>query len=233
MKWLLVFALLLSPLHAVASTSLIAPFRADYVALRDGKPLGETRIEWRSNGDGTWTLRTETRGTDGLARLAGLDVVEESVVRWNDGRPETVRYDFRQRAALSTRKRHADVDWQTGDVTMDDNGKTSRYRSEPGMIDRHAVVLAVVSDLGNTAKRFDYRVAMADAVEDFHYTRLGDETLTVPAGRYETTSLERRRGPRTSVSWFAKQAAWLPVQIEQLDSKKGETITLRLKSLQR
>lgn len=210
----------------------VAPFRADYVALRDGKELGATTIEWKANADGTYTLRTSTRGTSGLAKLAGLDVTEESIVRWQDGRPETIRYDFKQDAAFAKRSRHADIDWNGGMVSMQDNDDNNRYATQPGMVDRHAVMLALANDLARKSDRFDYKVAMKDGIEDFNYTRLENAAVTVPAGSYDTVSLQRKRGPRTSTSWFSEKAGWAPVQIEQVDAKKGETITLKLKSLQ-
>ena len=235
MKLLFGTALLFAASIAGAAGTLppIAPFRADYVALRDGKALGETTIEWKANADGTWTLRTSTKGTDGLAKLAGLDITEESTLRWQDGRPETIRYDFKQDAAFAKRSRHAEFDWKAGSVAMQDNKDEASYPTVPGMVDRHAVVLALANDLSRKSSSFDYKVAMKDGVEDFRYTRIDSAKLTVPAGSYDTVALERKRGPRISTSWFSEQAGWVPVQIEQVDGKKGETITLKLKSLKR
>ena len=235
MKFLFASALLLS--SAIASAAPppvpIKPFKAEYVALRNGKPLGETTIEWRANPDGTYTLRTSTKGTSGLARIAGLDVTEESTVRWRDGVPETMRYDFSQDAAFSSKERHADIDWDRKRVDMNDNDKHASYDTVPGMTDRHAVLLALANDLARHRDTFDYKVAMKDEIEDFRYEKLPDATLKVPAGSYDTVALQRTRGPRTSTTWFTEKSGWVPVQIEQLDAKKKETITLQLKSLKR
>lgn len=201
--------------------------------MRDGKALGETTIVWRANADGTFTLKTSTKGTSGLAKLAGLDVTEESTLRWRDGVPETVRYDFKQDAAFSSKERHADVDWENNEVDMKDNDKRSSYETVPGMIDRHAVVLALANDLARGHKSFDYKVAMKDGIEELRYEKLPNATLKVPAGSYETVAMQRKRGPRTSTTWLSKQNGWVPVQIEQFDAKKKETITLQLKSLKR
>jgi len=64
-----------------------------------------------------------------------------------------------------------------------------------------------------------------------HYTTCGDRRVSVPAGDYVTVCLERVREKRTSTSWFAKSTGWIPVQIEQVE-KKGDTVTLKLASLQ-
>lgn len=235
MKFLFSSALLLCSALATAapSTLPIKPFRAEYVAMRDGKALGATTIEWRANADGTYTLRTSTKGTSGLAKLAGLDVTEESTLRWRDGVPETVRYDFQQDAAFSSKERHAEIDWATNQVDMKDNDKRASYDAMPGMIDRHAVVLALANDLARGNKSFEYKVAMKDGVEDFRYDRLPNATLDVPAGSYNAVALQRKRGPRISTTWFSEKNGWVPVQIEQFDGKKKETITLKLQSLKR
>lgn len=235
MKLLFASALLFGSaiVSAAPSPVPIKPFKADYVALRNGKALGETTIEWRANADGTYTLRTSTRGTSGMAKLAGLDVTEESTVRWRDGVPETTRYDFKQDAAFASKDRHADIDWSKNRVDMDDNDKQSSYETVPGMVDRHAVLVALANDLARRHDSFDYKVAMKDGIEDFSYTKLPDATIKVPAGSYDTVPLERTRKSRTSTTWFTERSGWVPVQIEQVDSKKNETITLQLKSLKR
>ena len=235
MKFVFASVLLFSSAIACAAPTAvpIKPFHAEYVALRDGKPLGVTTIEWRTNPDGTYTLRTSTKGTSGLAKLAGLDVSEESTVRWRDGVPETTQYDFQQDAAFSSKDRHAEIDWTSNRVAMDDNGKKASYDTVPGLIDRHAVVLALANDLARHRDSFDYKVAMKDGIEDFRYEKLANATLKVPAGSYDTVALQRTRGPRTSTTWFTERSGWIPVQIEQRDGKKKETITLQLKSLKR
>ncbi len=217
---------------AFAEASPIAPFKAEYAAARNGKALGRTTIELVDNRDDTWTLRTSTLGTQGLASLAGLDVVEESRLRWRDGRPESLAYDFRQTAALRSRHRHAEFDWNHREVHMRDGDSDARYALVDGTVDRHALTLALVTDLVNGVTPAPYAVAMKEAIEEVRYDDCGAAAVAVPAGRYATRCLERRRARRTSTSWFAEAAGWLPVRIEQIE-KGDQTITLELVSLQR
>ena len=236
MKLLFSSALMLCSAAATAApstTAPIKPFRAEYVAMRDGKALAETTIEWRANTDGTYTLKTSTKGTSGLAKLAGLDVTEVSTLRWRDGVPETTLYDFQQDAAFSSKERHAEIDWVKNSVAMNDNDKRATYDTVPSLIDRHAVVLALANDLARDHPSFDYKVAMKNGIEDFRYEKLSNAALTVPAGSFDAVVLERKRGSRTSTTWISEKSGWVPVQIEQVDTKKKETITLQLKSLKR
>lgn len=229
---LLIFAVLCAtlPIGTASAESPIKPFKAEYSTLRNGKALGQTTIELRDNANGTWTLRSATVGTKGMASMLGLDVVEESIIRWRDGRPETVTYNYRQEAALKQRKRHADFDWQTNEVHMLDGDSDTRYALSPGAIDRNALTLALATDLAANRSSFDYQIAAKKELEDVQYISCGNESIKVPAGNYETSCVERKREKRTSTSWFASSLGWIPVKIEQVE-KKGDTITLQLESI--
>ena len=229
MKRLIAICCLVFPTLADAAGSVPA-FSAEYRASRNGTELGRTTIELRENADATWTLRSVTIGTSGLARLAGLDVVEESTLRWRDGRLETVAYDFRQETALRNKRRHAEFDWTRREVHMTDGDSNARYALVDGTIDRHAVTLALINDLARDQPGYAYEVASKDAIETVRYTSCGEQRVSVPAGDYATRCLERVRDKRTSTSWFAQSIGWLPVRIEQVE-KKGDTITLQLVAL--
>jgi hypothetical protein len=220
------------PSIAAAASDAPAPFSAEYVASRNGEAVGRTTLALSDNGDGTFTLRSETRGTSGLARLAGIHVVETSHFRWRDGRPEAIDYDYRQESALKDRTRHAE--FGSGEARVEEGGKTFRYAIVPGLVDRHAVTLAIANDLRRGATTFDYKVAVKDRVEDMRYERVGEESVDVPAGTFRATLMRRVGEPgsdrkRVARSWFAEKLGWMPVEIEQTDKK--DTITLKLEAV--
>lgn len=223
---------ILVPIGSALADSPIIPFKAEYATLRNGEEVARTMMEWSRNADTTWTLRTTTHGTSSLAKMAGLDVTEESVLRWNDGRPETIRYDFRQDLAFKKKRRHGEFDWRTGEVHMVDGKSDVRYGLVPDAIDRLALTIALASDLSRHARTFSYKVATKDAIEDVSYTSCGEVELKVPAGTFATRCLERVRTKRTATTWFAESKGWIPVQIEQVEGK-GDTVTLRLISISR
>lgn len=227
----LLLALALLPCTAAFANSPIAAFKAEYITLRNNSEVARTTIQLTENPDSTWTLRTNTVGTSSLAKMAGLDVAEESTVRWVDGRPETVSYDFRQNLAFKNRERHGEFDWNTRQVRMVDGKSDVRYDLVPYTVDRHALTLALASDLSRSSHLFEYKVAHKNAIEDVRYTECGDSSVTVPAGTFSTRCLERVREKRTSKSWFDQTNGWIPVQIEQVESK-GDVITLKLASFE-
>src|SRR5258705_4586254 len=107
--------LLLGATVAAAATDAapLAPFQADYEVLRNGKELGRATLTLRAADDGTWEFSSQTKGTKGMASLLGVDVVEKSTFRWHDGQPEGLRYSYSQEAAVKSRQRTTDFDWQT------------------------------------------------------------------------------------------------------------------------
>jgi hypothetical protein len=233
MKFLFVLLALALAAPAVrADEAPLAPFRAEYDALRNGDALGRTTLELTDNRDGTWTLRSETRGTSGLAKLAGIHIVETSHFRWKNGRPEAIDYDYKQDSAIKNRTRHAT--FANGQAEVEEGGDRFHYAIVPGLVDRHAVTLAIAMDLKHGASAFDYKVAVKDHVEDMRYERAGNESVKVPAGTFDAVLMRRIGEPgadrrRVARSWFSEKLGWLPVEIEQTE-KKGDTITLKLAS---
>lgn len=222
---------------ALAADGAIKPFHAEYATLRNGSEVGRTALDLVDNGDGSWTLRSETKGTSGLARIAGIHIVETSRFRWKNGHPEALAYDYKQDGAFKKRTRHADFDWNANEVRVHEGDGDFRYAIAPGIIDRQAVTLALASDLVHGASAFDYKVAVKDRIEDMRYTRGATETLKVPAGEFKALLMQRDGEPgadrkRVARSWFAQSLGWLPVQIEQTE-KKGDTVTLQLVSTKR
>jgi hypothetical protein len=222
---------------AFAADTPIKPFHADYVTLRNGSEAGRTTLDLADNRDGSWTLRSETKGTSGLAKIAGIHIVETSRFRWKDGRPEALAYDYRQDGAFRQRTRHAEFDWKAGQVQVSEGKDRFTYAIAPGLVDRQAVTLALAGDLMRGATTFAYKVAVKDRIEGMRYTRGAPETLKVPAGEFRTVPMQRDGEPgagrkRVARSWFAESLGWLPVQIEQTE-KKGDTVTLKLVSSDR
>jgi len=232
MKYLLAGVLAVASMTTIAAeTDAPTPFRAEYATFRNGEELGRTTLTLVANADRTFTLRSETEGTMGLAKIAGVHVVETSHFHWKNGRPEAIDYDYKQDSALKNRTRHATFDAKSGQVDVTEGNDTFRYAIVPGLIDRHAVTLAIAMDLKHGAKSFDYKVAVKDHVEDMTYERAGNEKVDVPAGSFDAVVIRRSgdsSGDRARIarSWFSSKIGWLPVQIEQQDKK--DTVTLKL-----
>jgi len=214
-----------------ADVAPLTPFQADYQVLRNGKQMGQATLALHSAGNGTWEFSNETHGTRGMAGMLGLDVVEKSTFHWRDGAPEGLRYSYSQQAAMKSRQRSVDFDWDMREARSSDGKSNWVAPLRPGAIDRSLVTVALMSALKSNSAQLEFPVVDKDRVAEQRYAQTATETVVLPGGPVKAVRVERQRddSARTTTTWFAPQRGWLPVQIEQVE-KNGETITLRLAS---
>ncbi len=212
----------------------IRPFRGEYEVWRNGSKIGAAVMELSELGGGRWHFNYAVHGTSGLAALAAADVNEDSEFRWAEGRPELLRYDYKQSIAFSKKHRSLVRSADGERIAADDGKKQAEIASEPGVIDRNVLVLALAADMARGAADFRYRVADKRTVGDQEYSRDGRETVSVPAGRYDAERMKRIRknADRTTTSWLAPELGYLPARMEQREPE-GDTIELKLVKLTR
>ena len=227
--WWLVLALC-----AGAAVAQPAPYTAEYEVLRNDKPLGQGTVTLAPQGE-TWLLSSVTRGTRGLANLAGVEIVEKSILQWRDGRPESLDYQYRQQAAWKTRERSVRIDIEHGRVTSREKDKVHEFVYSPYAIDRQVVALAMANDLARGKRgKLTYRVVDRDRFGPQTY-RVGEaETVDTPAGQQRALRVQRvrNRSGRVTTTWLGLDNGFVPVRVLQREPD-GETFEMRLVSLQR
>jgi hypothetical protein len=231
----LVVLLALTAIDPTGAESLEAPpvaaHRAEYEVLRNGKPLGAATVELALvPGDARlWRYRAHTRGTEGLAALAGAEILEESTFRWRQGLPVLVGYRYDRQLAWRSRQRSLDVDEARATVHSVDGAKRYELRWDASVLDRQTVVLAIGTHLAGGADELRFLVADRDKLEWQRYWRAGSERLRVPAGEFEAIRIERMREKpgRSTTSWFAPALGAIPVRIEHREAD-GESMEMRL-----
>jgi hypothetical protein len=207
------------------------PFSARYEVLRNGRALGEARLTLARGSDDTWQFHSETRGTRGLASIAGVEISERSTLRWRGLLPELVEYDYRQNVAMRRRERSLRVDVASNAIVSRQDDQTFELRFEEGVVDRNAVVLAVMAAVAAGRVDLSFRVADRDDVESQRYRVAGRERVNVRAGSFDTVLIERiREKPgRDTDTWLAPELGYLPVRIRHREAD-GETLEMRLVS---
>jgi len=212
-----------------ASAANLKPMTATYAVVRDGKPIGDANYALVANADGTWTLHSQTHGTAGMARLLGLDVREESTFRWSDGKPQGLHYDYKQDAAIKSKRREIDFDWRANQAHVHDNGKNFAYAIPTGTIDRSTVAVALGQAIASGAHDAALPVAAKDHVEQQTFVTRGEEKIDVPAGSFNAIRIERTDTPGKARSWYAPNMTTLPIRVEQLQGD-GSMIVMELRS---
>ena len=224
--------LLLLPLSALAAPP--KPFSADYQVLRNGERLGQANIDFSPSGAGLWQLHTHTHGSDGLAAILGADVDERSLLRWNGNAPETVDYSYRQELGWKTRERSLRIDAAHHSVVSRDKDRQYSPPYRPGLLDRHAITVAMMQDLASGRRgELTYVVPNRNDIEEQHY-RIADTTsVATPFGNLPAVRVERVRDSgdgRSTTIWFASSRDYLPLRIMQREPN-GETIEMQIVSV--
>lgn len=212
-----------------AAAANLKPMSATYSVVRDGKAIGDANYSLVANPDGTWTLRSQTRGSAGMAKLLGLDVREESTFRWSDGKPQGLHYDYKQDAAIKSKRRAIDFDWNAQQARVSDNGKNFAYQIPQGTIDRSTVAIALGQAVAAGAHDAMLPVAAKDHVEQQTFATRGEEKINVPAGSFNAVRIERTDAAGKARSWYAPNVTTLPIRVEQTQGD-GSMIVMELRN---
>ncbi len=208
--------------------SSLTPFTATYEVLRNGSPIGESTLSLRRDSDGHWRYRSTIHATHGLAALLGADMDAVSILRVNEGQPETLRYDYRFDAAFKHRRQQLEVDWNTRQVHNQVDGKHAyAYAAEPGMVESHSIPLALLTVLREGTREIDLPVAVKNRVEHQQFRVTGPVNVKVPAGQFQTLRVKRVGDDKAFTAWFDIRRFETPVKLSQ---HSGGDLTLVLKS---
>ncbi|HET6604969.1 MAG TPA: DUF3108 domain-containing protein [Xanthomonadaceae bacterium] len=198
----------------------LAPYRAHYEVLVDGKPQGSTRVLLSRVADDRWRLLLDADSTAGMARLAGYRSEQLSDFELRGERLRLVRSVVRNGMRLGTREVVTEFDWEQGQARW--SGDVDADRRGPMPLPAHAVTRESLNLL------LGYEAAGAEPGQALHYELLDRgrsrsveyrvrpvQTIQVPAGRFEAVPLTERRADRerTTTAWFAPGLPPMPVRV--------------------
>jgi len=231
MNMLLAAAALVPALAAAAAPK---PYTARYEVLRNGDRLGEATVTFAALPNGRYDFATRTRGSGGLAAVLGVSIDERSILRWNAGRPETVAYTLAQKIGWKDKSRSLKVDAAAGTVTSTDKGQSTAMPYRAGVLDRHAVSIALMQDLAAGHQgELEYAVAEKREVGMQRYRTAGAAQVDTPMGAMDAIRVERVRESgdgRSTQFWLSGRHGFVPVRMLQKEPD-GETIEMRIVSL--
>lgn len=220
-------ALALSTSAALAAAPSPTPFTATYQVSQGGQVIGEAVVSLKASGNGQWIYSNQTKGTAGLAAALGANSSEITKFRWNNDAPETISYDYNMDAGFKKKQRHTEVNWTSGQVTVDEGKGPMNYPSAPGLIDRNTTPYAVGLALRGGKQDVALPVAVKRNVETQQFKVAGKETVKVPAGSFQTERVVRGGDENAFSAWYAPQKYPVPVKLTQSD---GGNLELQLVS---
>jgi hypothetical protein len=227
----LVACLALLPALALA---MPAPYSARYEVLRNGDRQGEASVSLRATADGRSEFSSSTVGSEGLAALTAATIDERSLLRWREGTPETVSWTYRQKVAWKSRDRSLAVDAAGRRLVLRDRDKRYSPPYRPGVLDRHAVTVALMRDLAaGRSGELRYLVPDKDELEAWVFRTGASERIDTALGAQRALRVDRVResgGGRSTTLWLAQDRGYVPLRILQKEPD-GETIDMRIVSL--
>ena len=208
----------------------VAPFSATYEVRRNGDTLGEATLRLARDGN-DWRFTSQTRGTQGLAKIAGVRIDESSRFRYVDGRPETIDYRYAQKTSFNSRERSAVVDAAAGRITLRNRDAVGNAPYVAGVVDRQLLTIALMQAVA-TGRRGtqELNVAGRSAVEVQSWSIGEAESVPMGSASEQGLRVERQRNDgsgRATVLWLDRDQGHLPLRIEQREDD-GETIEMRL-----
>ena len=223
----------LALLPALALATMPAPYSARYDVLRNGERQGETTVVLKATADGR-EFSSSTVGNEGLAALAAASVSERSLLRWREGAPETVSWNYHQKIAWKSRERSLAVDAAGRRLDLRDKDKRYSPPYRPGVLDRHAVTVALMQDIAaGRSGELRYLVPDKDELEAWVFRTGASERIDTAVGAQRALRVERIRsdgGGRSTTLWLAQDRGYVPLRILQREPD-GETIDMRITSL--
>jgi len=225
-------AALLAAMVPAGADEVIPTYTATYDVEYKGRGVGESVHTLRRDGDGyRFRSATEARGLARLLRPRPL--VEESVFEVRDGVLRPLEFRLEDGTRKGEDNVTIDFDWAGGAAHVTkENGRTD-LPLENGVHDRGTLQLALMLELDAGSVPAAHALIDDDSVKTYSYEVAGEETLTTPAGTYDTVKVVQRRegSSRHTLIWLAPELRHLPVKIEQ--RRDGETLTtLLLESVQ-
>jgi hypothetical protein len=228
------FAVTLALLPALTLAAMPAPYTAHYDVLRNGERAAQATVSLKSLGNGRAEFSSSTSGSEGLAAFTGAAVDERSVLRWHEGVPETVSWDFHQKVAWKSRDRSLSVDAGAGRLELRDKDKRYSPPYKAGVLDRNGVTVALMQDLaaGKTGE-LRYQVPDKEELQAWVFRTGPSERIDTGIGAQRVLKVERIResgNGRTTTLWLAQDRGYVPLRILQKEPS-GETIDMRITSL--
>jgi len=208
-----------------ADAPLASPVRLEYAVTATRAPIslsGQGVVVFQRQGD-AYTMESTLQAVG----IFEAQQTSSGSVRRDGLVPRSFTQRSSRRPLLSV-----DFDWAAQQVTFSQTGASAPTR--PQMQDRLSLLLQLGWRHRNDAdtRRLELAVAGHRSASSYVFSEQGTETLTLPAGRFETVRFERHKkdGEDSLQVWLAPSLCSLPVRLRFTDDK-GLVIEQRLSAV--
>jgi len=160
----------------------------------------------------------------GLAKLVRSGTgVETALFRSGANGIESLLYTLDDGTKEVENDTRIEFDYAAGVAHSNYKGAPLDLELTTGLVDRLTADIIAIERLRAGQKAGGSDVVIRNSVRRYEYTRLGEETVSVPAGKFATVIYMRQRpgSTRAAKVWYAPELGYLPVKIDQL--KRGDS----------
>ncbi|HFD79949.1 MAG TPA: DUF3108 domain-containing protein, partial [Gammaproteobacteria bacterium] len=181
--------------QAAAEATLPPPypdFRAEYEAYLNGFHIADAVFTLTRNERGEYLYRSESK-TRGLARLFGTrDATESSRWRYTPDGIRVLEYRSLKPGGDADDNEHLVFDWKHHRVKNVSPLDPWSMELPAGTLDKMVMQLAMLFDLRNGKKVFEYRVPRQGRIKTYHWALVGEDVTELDdLGSFRTLKLMR------------------------------------------
>ena len=212
-----------APAHAGEPGPELQSFHAEY-KLKYSIFSGDVLLDLRPTDQADEYIYTAHTNARGAARLVLSGTAKEtSRFIYTQGSIQPIHYHLNDGMEEEDSETDIRFDWKTEPAHTKYEGRETDYPINSATLDRLSADIVAILELraGQTPDAYD--IADDDSIRTYEFELLGEEQIKVPAGEFQTLKFRRQRpgSSRSTLIWYAPEADYLAVRIEQ--QKRGKT----------
>ena len=217
---------------ATLQAATMPDFEASYTLKRGNLRIGSATVLLRTDADSGYLYESHSWPVRWVSWFLKDQLKQSSRGKITADGIRPVRYRYQRSGGSRDRKDDIVFDRENNTVKNIAAGRTWETDMPPDTIDKLVSQLGMVFALQQGKKDVTFNIADDDEIRQYHFKVVGHETLTVPAGTFETVKiikLRKKKKKRETYIWCAPALNYLPVRIWQHETDDAE-YTSELKS---
>lgn len=206
-------------------------FVAEYDASVNGIGIGTVTVSLKAIGNGEYEYRQESNSSGWMSMFSANDSVEISRWKLRDGGIAPLEYRSQREDGDDDDNEHLLFDWDTHKVRNIGAGTHWNIDLPDGTLDRLVMQLALLFDLRDGARQFDYRIPRQGRLKEYRFALVGEDQIELTSGAYRTLKVARTNDDKDrNLVWSSPELDYFPVRFLK-HKKSGLKITLSLRKL--
>jgi hypothetical protein len=219
---LLLAACLGAAVHAAPLPDFSAGYELRFGSLR----IGTSTVSLENGAGGSYVYESRSTPIKLVSWLykENLHETSKGTLAGTGVRPDSYQY---LRSGGKERKEKLEFDWQA--MTVSNHVEDDHWEMDipAGTLDKLASQLAMMLALRDGETDIAFNIADDGKLREYRFRVVGQETLTLPAGTFETVKITKLRDnkKRETFIWYAPALNYLPVRIWQREKDNAEYLS--------